>query len=178
MRKKKCFFESCPTQQCNELDKEIFKQIEAFYDSSYKSSLICKKIFDMACSVDKILLTLIVGSLTSLSINLATGFIGLEDTILKTEFIFRFLQFIFAVGFNIFTICYAAKVINIQDCGERYFPNQQLPKQLIEKAQKNVMFYECMNNARYLKKCVIFGGICIIITIFSVFFKSICIEFI
>ncbi len=179
MKKQKCFFEECPTQQCNELNKEVFKQIEDFYNSSYKSSLVCKKIFDIACSFDKTLITLIAGSLTSLSINLATGFIGLDDTTLKEEFIFRVLQFFFAVGFNIYTICFAAKVINIQDCGERYFPSQQLSKQLIEKAQKNVMFYACMNNERYLKKCVVFGGICIIITIFSVFsvsFRDACIE--
>lgn len=176
MRKRKYFFENCPIQQCKELSKEIFKQIEDFYNSSYKSSLMCKKIFDIACSVDKTLLTLIAGSLTSLSINLATGFIGLEDTTLKSEFIFRFLQFIFAVCFNVFTIRFAAKIINIQDCGEAYLPSQPLSKKLVEKAQKNVMFYECMNNEGYLKKCVIIGGICLIITIFSVFFKTACIE--
>ncbi len=175
MGSKRCLFEKCPTQQCNELDNESFKRMEKFYNSSYKHSYVRRKIFDVICSFDKTLLTLIAGSLTSLSINFATGFINMEVSSFNAELVFQILQFFFAVGFNIYTIRFAAKVINIQEYGEMYFPSQQVSKKLINEAQKNVMFYACMNNEKYLKRLIAFGGICLLITIVSIFFESICV---
>lgn len=175
MSRKKFFFEKCPTQQCNELDDESFERIEEFYNSSYKHSYICRRIFDVACSFDKTLLTLIAGSLTSLSINFATGFINMEVSSFNAELVFHILQFFFAVGFNVYTIRFAAKVINIQEYGEMYFPSQQVSKKLINEAQKNIMFYACMNNEKYLKRLITFGGICLMITTFSMFFESLCV---
>ncbi|GFI30131.1 hypothetical protein IMSAGC013_01519 [Lachnospiraceae bacterium] len=174
--KQKFLFEECPKQQCNELDNEAFKKMENFYNSSYRSSFVNKRIFDIACSVDKTLLTLIVGSLTSLSINLATSVIDLDEVNYNAEFVFRILQFIFAVGFNIYTICFTARVINIQECGEKYYPNQKISENLINEAQKNVMFNACIENESKLKKFLFRGGICIIVVILSVPFRSICVE--
>lgn len=171
-------FEKCPTLQCDELNRNIYSEIKAFYNSTYKSSYICRKIFDVVCSVDKTLLTLIAGSLTSLSINLATSFIDMKETVMNAEFVFRLLQFFFAAGFNIYTIRFAAKVISIQDIGKAYIPSERAAIQFIKEAQKNIMFYACMDNEKYLRKCIVFGGICIMITIFSIFFNTICVEYI
>lgn len=176
MCKKKLFFEECPKQQCNELDNESFKIMEYFYNSSYKSSFVNKIIFDIACSADRTLLTLIVGSLTSLSINLATSVIDLEEIHYNVEFVFRIIQFIFAVGFNIYTICFTARVINIQECGDKYYPNQKISDNLIFEAKKNVMFKKCMENENKLKKFLFLAGICITVVILSVPFKTICIR--
>lgn len=176
MCRQKLFFEKCPKRRCNELNAEIFKRMKEFYESSYKSSFINKTIFDMACSTDRTLLTLIVGSLTSLSINLATGFIDLEKVNYNAEFIFRICQFVFAVGFNFYTICFTTKVINIQECGEKYYPDQKISKDLIIESQKNVMFNACIENEKKLKKFLLLGGVCIIVVILSVPFRSICIE--
>ena len=176
MWKQKYFFEECPKQQCKELDDQAFEEIKAFYNDSYKSSCVYRKIFDVACSVDKTLLTFIAGILTSFSINLATSFIKLEEIYSGSEFIFHILQFAFTVGFSIYTIRFAAKVINIQECGEKYFPSQKISKELINKAQKNVMFYACMNNENYLKKFIFRGGMCITIVIVSMIFRSICVK--
>lgn len=172
------YFEKCPTLQCNELDKDIYNEIEIFYYSTYKSSYICRRLFDVVCTVDKTLLTLIAGSLTSLSINLATSFIDMKETVVDAEFIFRLLQFFFAAGFNVYTILFAARVINIQDLGNAYIPTEETAIQFIKEAQKNVMFHACMGNASYLKKCIVFGGICIMITIFSIFFNTTCVQYI
>lgn len=176
MCRQKFFFEKCPKQRCNELNAEIFKRMKEFYELSYKSSFINKIIFDMACTTDRTLLTLIAGSLTSLSINLATGFIDLEKVNYNAEFIFRIFQFIFAVGFNFYTICFTTKVINIQECGQKYYPDQKISKDLIIESQKNVMFNACIENEKKLKKFLLLGGVCIIVVILSVPFRSICIE--
>lgn len=175
MCKQKVFFEKCPKQQCNELDDEAFKKMQDFYNFSYKSSFVNKRIFDIVCSADRILLTLIVGSLTSLSINLATSVIDLEVVNYNAELVFRILQFIFAVGFNIYTICFTAKVINIQECGEKYHPEEKVPETLINEAQKNIMFNACMENESNLKKFLFGAGICIIVVILSVPSRPICV---
>lgn len=175
MEKEK-YFKECPKQHCNELNENIFKEIQNFYNSVYSNCIIYRKIFDFVCSFDKTLLTLIIGSLTSLSINLATGFINLESGYSIAEIIFRILQFIFSSGFNIYTIRFAAKVINIQECGEKYFPNERFDEELIYGAQKNVMFYACMNKKEDLKKVLVRGGICLIIVIISVPLKRFCVS--
>lgn len=174
--KKEKYFKECPEQHCKELSETVFKEINNFYKSVYDISLIYKIIFDFVCSFDRTLLTLIVGSLTSLSINLATGFINLESGYSKAEIIFRILQFIFSCGFNIYTIRFVAKVINIQECGEKYIPNEQFEEDLILGAQKNVMFYACMKNKEYLMKYVVRGGICLLIIIISVPSKFFCVN--
>lgn len=173
---KKLFFEKCPTQKCDELNNETFKKMQNFYNSSYKPSFVNRRIFDIACSWDRTLLILIVGSLTSLSINLATSVINLEIVNYNAELIFSILQFIFAVGFNIYTIYFTAKVINIQECGEKYYPEEKISETLINEAQKNIMFNACMENENNLKKFLLAAGICIIIVILSVPFRPICIE--
>lgn len=174
--KQKFFFEQCPKQKCNELDEEKFEKIRIFYDSMYKKSYVYRMMFDVVCSIDKTLLTLIAGSLTSLSINLATSVINLEKNYFSVEFIFRILQFVFAVGFNVYTICFAAKVINIQEHGEKYYPNQIISKKLINKAQKNVMFYACMDSKDYFKKIIFRSGICFMAFLVSIFFRLISAE--
>lgn len=176
MGPKKYFFEKCPSQQCDELDDEAFEKIEKFYNFSYKCSCVQRKMFDVVCSFDKTLLTLIAGSLTSLSINFATGFINMEESSFNAALIFQILQFFFAVGFNIYTICFAAKVINVQECGEMYYPNQKVSKKLIKEAQKNVMFFTCMNSEKELMKLITLGGGCLLITILSIIFASSCVQ--
>lgn len=176
MCRQKLFFEECPKRQCNELNDEIFKRMEEFYEYSYKSSFIHRIIIDMVCSLDRTLLTLIVGSMTSLSINLATGFIDLEKVNFNAEFIFRICQFVFALGFNFCTICFTTKVINIQEYGEEYYPEQKISKDIIIKSQKNVMFNACIENEKKLKRFLLLGGACIIVVILSVPFRSVCIK--
>lgn len=53
--KQKFLFEECPKQQCNELDNEAFKKMENFYNSSYRSSFVNKRIFDIASPLYKFL---------------------------------------------------------------------------------------------------------------------------
>lgn len=174
--KKEKYFKECPEQHCKELSDKAFKEINKFYNSVYDISLIYRIIFDFVCSFDRTLLTLIVGSLTSLSINLATGFINLDSGYSKAEIIFRILQFIFSCGFNIYTIRFTAKVINIQEYGEKYIPDEQFEDELILGAQKNVMFYTCMKNKEYLMKYVVGGEICLIIIIISVPLRLFCVN--
>lgn len=156
-----------------------------FYKNKYTKNMLIRICFDFVCGFDKTLLTLVVGSLTGFTINIASNIVNLDwplsDNSGRTLLI---LQFILSLLFNVFAIEFTTVVIKIQESGTLYFPNNvinnengrgYLTSSHISKAKNNITFFICAKNWGSIKFWLI-GSIVTVVALFVTIFKALWCE--
>lgn len=184
-------YPSCPDEQADEFKnfvfhgekKNITSEVCSFYNNKYQTNRFRRRLFDRICTVDKTMLSLITGSLTSFSVNIASNIINLGNSVSSTEKVFLFIQFYFALCFNLCNIEFTSNVIKIQESGDLFYLSHYSNDTVINYRRSvlikdNIMFYICSklwgDIVLLLAGCFIFA----IILLFTVLKKDFCLELI